>query len=49
MMRTHAGDLRGYDSVKGTIHFPAGKPLPAALVGKLVRERVAENQKGKRM
>lgn len=35
-------DLKSYDTSKGTIRFPAAKPLPAALVRKLVRVRLRE-------
>lgn len=34
-------ELKGYSTSKGTIHFPTDKPLPAALVRKMVRMRVA--------
>ena len=36
-------ELKNYDTSKGTIRFPADKPLPAALVRKLVKFRIAQN------
>ena len=39
----HKAELKNYDTSKGTIRFKPDKPLPAALVRKLVKARMAEN------
>jgi uncharacterized protein YdhG (YjbR/CyaY superfamily) len=39
----HQDELKNYDTSKGTIRFQPDKPLPAALVRKLVKARIAEN------
>jgi len=39
--------LKDFPTSKGAIRFPVDKPLPAALVKKLVTARVAENERKK--
>ena len=39
----HREELKDYDTSKGTIRFQPDNPLPASLVRKLVKARIAEN------
>jgi len=42
VMEAHAAELKGYDTTKGTVHFTPDKPIPPALVTKLVKARISE-------
>ena len=37
-------ELKEYVRTKGTMHFPLDKPLPDALVKKIVKARIAQNK-----
>ena len=37
-------ELKGFRVSKGTLHFPLDKPLPAALVKKIVKMRILQNE-----
>jgi uncharacterized protein YdhG (YjbR/CyaY superfamily) len=37
-------ELKNYRTSKGTLQFPQDKPLPAALLKKIIKLRVAENE-----
>ena len=43
-VKTLAEELKGYDTSKAAIRFPVDKPLAAALVKKLVKARIAQNE-----
>ena len=40
-----ADELKGFRTSKGTLQFPQDKPLPSALLKKMVKARVAQNEK----
>lgn len=40
----HRSELKDYPIAKGTIRFTPGRPLPAALVRKIVKARIAEHE-----
>jgi uncharacterized protein YdhG (YjbR/CyaY superfamily) len=44
VMEQFAAELDDFDTAKGTIRFKPEKPIPAALVKKIVRARIAENK-----
>ena len=44
IVKSHAGLLEKYDTSTGTVRFAPGGGLPATLVRKLVKARMAENR-----
>jgi uncharacterized protein YdhG (YjbR/CyaY superfamily) len=44
LLQEFAEELKDYPCSKGTIRFSVNKPLPSALVKKLVQARVAKNE-----
>ena len=48
IIETFKKDLQGYTISKGTIEFSMDKPLPAALIKKMVKARVAQVEIKKR-
>jgi len=44
-IEVHQDKLSSYETSKGTVRFLVSKPLPAALVKKLVKTRIEENDR----
>lgn len=42
VIRAFRSELKGYSTSKGTIHFPIGRPLPVAMIKKIVKARIRE-------
>jgi uncharacterized protein YdhG (YjbR/CyaY superfamily) len=42
VLRELADDLAAYESTEGSLHFPVDRPLPKALVKKLITSRLNE-------
>jgi uncharacterized protein YdhG (YjbR/CyaY superfamily) len=38
-------ELKDFRASKGTLHFPVDQPMPAALVKKIVKARLAQNER----
>jgi uncharacterized protein YdhG (YjbR/CyaY superfamily) len=45
VIRMFQDELKAFPIAKGTIRFPVDKPLPAGLLKRMVRARIAQNQK----
>jgi uncharacterized protein YdhG (YjbR/CyaY superfamily) len=43
-LKTLARDISRYDQTKASLHFSSDAPLPAALVRKLIKARIAETK-----
>ena len=43
-IETYREELRNFELSKGTIRFQPNKPIPQALIKKIVKERIAENE-----
>ncbi len=44
VIKTFDAELKGFSTSKGTVHFPLDKPLPIALIKRMVKLRVAESE-----
>jgi uncharacterized protein YdhG (YjbR/CyaY superfamily) len=45
VLDAHKAALRGFETGKGSIRFQPDKPLPSDLIRKLVKARIAENER----
>ena len=47
VIKEHRQELNGYETTKSTVRFPIDKPLPVALIRKLIKSRIAKNEDAK--
>jgi uncharacterized protein YdhG (YjbR/CyaY superfamily) len=47
VMNEFKNELKSFTTSKGTVQFPLDKPLPVALIKKIVKTRVAQNESKK--
>ena len=45
LIKTHKNELKDFETSKGTIRFPVDKPLSTTLLKKLVKARIADNER----
>jgi len=48
VIKSFKSELKGFATSKGTVQFPMNKPVPIALIKKLVKARFAQNKSRKR-
>jgi uncharacterized protein YdhG (YjbR/CyaY superfamily) len=48
VIETFKNELKDFHTSKGTLQFPVDKPFPAALLKKLVKARIAQNERKKK-
>ena len=47
VIEEHKSELKDYGTAKATVRFPIDKPLPVALIKKLVKARMKKNKEGR--
>jgi uncharacterized protein YdhG (YjbR/CyaY superfamily) len=48
VLEAHADELTGFKTSKGTVNFTPDKPIPAAIVTRIVKARILENEAASR-
>ncbi len=44
VIQEHKLELKGYQTTKSAVHLPMNKPLPIALIRKLIKARISKNK-----